>query len=105
LPRRWSPLSGLDATTAESLDRRVQDCVPEVDADRFLAVFEQYPEGDRGRYVACGGGPAIAVMRAARLLGATAGRVLRYSHSGVISGDYDGVVGYMAAIFARPHSS
>jgi MEMO1 family protein len=94
-----------DATTAESLDRRVQDCVPEVDADRFLAVFEQYPEGDRGRYVACGGGPAIAVMRAARLLGATAGRVLRYSHSGVISGDYDGVVGYMAAIFARPHSS
>ena len=90
-----------DAKTAETLDQRVQACVPGLDADQFLAVFEQYPEHERGRYVACGGGPAIAVMRAARRLGATAGRVLRYSHSGVISGDYDGVVGYMAAMFER----
>jgi MEMO1 family protein len=94
-----------DAKTAETLDSRVQACVPAVDADQLLTVFEQYPEGERGRYVACGGGPAIAVMRAARALGATAGRVLRYSHSGVISGDYDGVVGYMAAIFERPITS
>jgi MEMO1 family protein len=94
-----------DARTAETLDHRVQECVPTVDADRLLTVFEQYPEAERGRYVACGGGPAIAVMRAARALGATAGRVLRYSHSGVISGDYDGVVGYMAAIFERPIAS
>jgi len=91
-----------DANTAATLDGQVQACVPTVDADQFLAVFEQYPESERGRCVACGGGPAIAVMRAARVLGSTAGRVLRYSHSGVISGDYDGVVGYMAAVFERP---
>jgi AmmeMemoRadiSam system protein B len=36
-------------------------------------------------------------MRAARALGARSGRVLKYGHSGEISGDYDGVVGYVAA--------
>jgi MEMO1 family protein len=92
-----------DARTAASLDARVQDCVPEIDADRLLDLFEQYPEHERGRYVACGGGPAIAVMRAARALGATSGRVLKYAHSGEVSGDYDGVVGYMAATLSdRP---
>jgi AmmeMemoRadiSam system protein B len=38
-------------------------------------------------------------MKAARALGASAGRVLHYAHSGQVSGDYDGVVGYMAAAF------
>jgi AmmeMemoRadiSam system protein B len=47
--------------------------------------------------VACGGGPAIAVMLAARARGAREGRVLRYAHSGQISGDNSGVVGYLAA--------
>ncbi len=36
-------------------------------------------------------------MMAARALGARAARVLRYAHSGEVSGDYDGVVGYVAA--------
>jgi MEMO1 family protein len=88
-----------DATTAADLDGRVLGCVDRFDPEGLLEIFEQYPEGERGRYVACGGGPAIAVMLAARALGATRGRVLRYSHSGVISGDYDGVVGYAAAAF------
>ncbi len=86
-----------DASTATSLDRRVQDCVAALDPERLLQLFEQYPEHERGRYVACGGGPAIAVMLAARALGAREARVLRYAHSGEISGDYDGVVGYLAA--------
>ena len=37
------------------------------DADGLLELFEHYPEHERGRYVACGGGPAIAVMMAARV--------------------------------------
>ena len=36
------------------------------DPEGLLALFEEYPERERGRYVACGGGPAIAVMLAAR---------------------------------------
>jgi AmmeMemoRadiSam system protein B len=47
--------------------------------------------------VACGGGAAIAVMRAARALGAAEARVLKYAHSGEISGDHGAVVGYLAA--------
>jgi MEMO1 family protein len=88
-----------DAETARDLDARVLDAVNRFDADALLATFEQYPEQERGRYVACGGGPAIAVMRAARALGARHGRVLQYGHSGEISGDNSCVVGYLAAAF------
>ena len=86
-----------DATTAASLDARVRDAVAALDPDRLLQLFEQYPEGERGRYVACGGGPAIAVMSAARALGARTGRILKYAHSGDVSGDNTAVVGYLAA--------
>jgi AmmeMemoRadiSam system protein B len=88
-----------DAKTAAGLDARVQRCVAAFDPDALLDLFEQYPENERGRYVACGGGAAITVMKAARALGADEGRVLKYAHSGEVSGDYDGVVGYMAAAF------
>jgi AmmeMemoRadiSam system protein B len=88
-----------DAATAATLDARVQRRVEAFDAEGLLELFEQYPESERGRYVACGGGAAIAVMMAARALGARDGRVLKYSHSGEISGDNDGVVGYLAAAF------
>jgi MEMO1 family protein len=90
-----------DASTAASLDGQVQACVSAFDVDRLVALFEQYPEHERGRFVACGGGPMIAVMMAARALGATEGRVLKYAHSGEISGDNDAVVGYLAAAFGR----
>jgi AmmeMemoRadiSam system protein B len=86
-----------DARTASTLDARVVDCVDRFDADALHGEFERYPEGERGRYVACGGGAAIAVMRAARTLGAGTARVLKYAHSGEISGDYANVVGYLAA--------
>jgi hypothetical protein len=88
-----------DAETAKTLDGCVQEHVAAFDAEGLLDRFEQYPEHERGRYVACGGGAAIAVMKAARGLGATGGRVLKYAHSGEVSGDYDGVVGYLAAAF------
>lgn len=90
-----------DARTAEQLDGRVQECVAAFDPERLLQTFEGYPEGERGRFVACGGGPAIAVMLAARARGARHGRVLKYMHSGQISGDNSGVVGYLAAAFGR----
>lgn len=90
-----------DASTAASLDGRVQAAVRAFDPDALLHLFEEYPEGERGRYVACGGGAAIAVMMAARALGATDARVLKYAHSGEVSGDYDAVVGYLAAAFGR----
>jgi AmmeMemoRadiSam system protein B len=86
-----------DAATAVSLDSRVQARIDAFDPEGLLDLFEQYPEHERGRYVACGGGAAIAVMLAARILGARHGRVLKYAHSGEVSGDNSGVVGYVAA--------
>ena len=46
---------------------------------------------------ACGGGPMVSVLDAARRLGATQSRLLQYADSGDVSGDKSSVVGYMAA--------
>jgi AmmeMemoRadiSam system protein B len=93
-----------DAATAASLDRRVQERVAALDPEGLLELIEGYPEDERGRFVACGAGPAVAVMMAARRLGATEGRVLEYAHSGQISGDNAAVVGYLAAALGKPPS-
>jgi hypothetical protein len=86
-----------DAATAATLDGEVCDSIAAFSPERLLAVFERYPESERGRHVGCGMGPAISVMVAARALGAKEARVLRYAHSGEVSGDFQGVVGYVAA--------
>ena len=87
-----------DASTAEKLDGEVCRCVEDFSPERLQDLFERYPAGERGRHVGCGIGPAIAVMLAARARGAREARVLRYAHSGEVSGDFDGVVGYLAAV-------
>jgi MEMO1 family protein len=83
----------LDAGSAAAADRHVLDLVERFDADGLAALLRDRPDH------ACGGGPIVAVMRAARALGARAGRVLRYADSGDVSGDKSAVVGYMAAAF------
>src|SRR5262245_12590977 len=80
-----------DAETAASLDREVVADVEGLDPDRLMARLERRPEH------ACGGGPIVSVLRAARALGATASRVVQYADSGDISGDKSAVVGYLAA--------
>jgi MEMO1 family protein len=88
-----------DRATASRLDRATASLVAGLDADGLLAALERYPEGERGRYVMCGGGPAVSVMLAARALGATAAEVLELTDSGAVSGDHVTVVGYLAAVF------
>jgi len=73
----------------------VLDLVSAFDADGLQAALDANPEH------ACGGGPIVAVMRAARLLGATGARTLRYADSGDASCDKSSVVGYMAAAIGR----
>jgi MEMO1 family protein len=80
-----------DAATASRLDRVVLDCVERFDADALQAALADNPEH------ACGGGPMVSVMRAARLAGARDAAVLRYADSGDVSGDKSAVVGYAAA--------
>jgi len=87
-----------DARRAAELDGRVIEHVGRFDGDGLLSEFERYPENERGRYVACGGGAAIAAMWTARALGAIRATVLKRSDSGEVSGDTKRVVGYLAAI-------
>ncbi len=86
-----------DAERAASLDGVVIDHVTRFDADGLLAEYERYPPDERGRCVACGGGAAVAVMKAAATLGARDARVLCHADSGDVSGDKSAVVGYLAA--------
>ena len=94
-----------DAPTAERLDGRTAALVGRFDVEGLSAEFERYPDEERGRFVMCGGGPALAVMRAARWLGADEARVLARNHSGDVSGDRRRVVGYLAAVFGRARAA
>src|SRR5689334_2188941 len=77
-----------DAATASRLDAVVLDLVAKFDADGLQHALELQPEH------ACGGGPTVAVMRAAKELGARDAVVLDYADSGDVSGDKSKVVGY-----------
>jgi AmmeMemoRadiSam system protein B len=80
-----------DASTAARLDAVVIEQVEALDAGRLMDALEREPRH------ACGGGPMVSVMHAARQLGASTARVLRYADSGDVSGDKSAVVGYLAA--------
>jgi len=84
-----------DAATAADLDRVVIDCVQRFDPDALQAAL------DRNHEHACGGGPTVAVMRAAKLAGARDAVVLHHADSGDVSGDKSAVVGYLAAALGR----
>jgi AmmeMemoRadiSam system protein B len=84
-----------DARTASALDREVIARVDALDDEGLMSLLERRADH------ACGGGPMVTVLCAARALGATASRVLRYADSGDVSGDKSAVVGYMAAAVWR----
>jgi MEMO1 family protein len=86
----------LPAAQANAADAHVVADVADLAADRLMTRLEH------GSNVACGGGPMVAVMKAARALGASSATVLRYADSGD-AGDHDRsrVVGYLAAALCR----
>jgi AmmeMemoRadiSam system protein B len=88
-----------DAETARRLDAVVIDCVARLDPDGLQRALDRQPEH------ACGGGPTVAVMKAAKALGATTAWILDYADSGDVSGDKSSVVGYLAAAIGRPAPS
>src|SRR4029453_4235691 len=80
-----------DASTAQTMDAVVLREIERFDPEGLMLALEREP------HPACGGGPIVAVLHAARRLGATRARVLKYGDSGDVSGDKSSVVGYMAA--------
>jgi AmmeMemoRadiSam system protein B len=62
------------------------------------------PEGlvravDQHEVTMCGVRPGAAALHAARALGAKTGELVRYGHSGLVSGDHERVVAYAGVIF------
>lgn len=66
--------------------------VGRMDPEQLLAVTAQQ------QISMCGRVPSAAVLHAARLLGATRAEVVHRSHSGMVTGDDDRVVGYAGVI-------
>ena len=84
-----------DAAAAARLDAVVIDYVSRFEADGLERALNECPEH------VCGGGPTVAVMRAAKQLGAREAVILKYADSGDVSGDKAAVVGYLAAALGR----
>lgn len=81
---------------ANQLDQSMLDAIASFDPKRVIEVQQS------GRGQACGVLPLLAVMSAARGLGATEAHIFHYATSGTTSGDYSRVVGYGAGAFTRP---
>jgi AmmeMemoRadiSam system protein B len=80
------------ARTANAMDAVVVDHIERYDEDGLMNRLDLSHEH------ACGGGPVVAVMKAARALQAVRARVLRYGDSGDVgSKDKSRVVGYLSA--------
>ncbi len=84
-----------DYDAANALDRVIIEDVKDFDYDKLMTDLES------NRVEACGGGPIVSVMIAARMLGAESARILHHCNSGDITGEHDRVVGYLAAAFLR----
>jgi len=75
-------------------DRQAIECMLALDARGLWDVVM------REDISMCGFGPAIVMLTAAKLLGATSATLVKYATSGEVSGDYDSVVGYAGIIAA-----
>jgi MEMO1 family protein len=82
-------------TVANLLDGEMLRQVEAFDPDGVIQVENE------GKGFACGRGALAAVLWAAKELGADRAQVLRHATSGDVTGDYDRVVGYGAAVFTR----
>lgn len=77
-----------DARTAADRDQLAIDRILAVDPD---GLYRTVLENDISM---CGFAPAVSMLVACAQLGASSGRLIRYTNSGEASGDYDRVVGY-----------
>ncbi len=74
------------------LDSVFIDSVVNFDVEKLMRDLESE------RTEACGGGPAVAAMIAAKNLGATKSEVLHHCNSGDVTGNKSQVVGYLSAV-------
>jgi AmmeMemoRadiSam system protein B len=80
---------------ANQLDQAMLDAIATFDVDQVINAHNS------GKGQACGLLAVVAVMTAAKILGANKIQILNYATSGATSGDYSRVVGYGAGVFTR----
>ena len=82
---------------ANLLDKIVLTDIASFDIEKLMDDLETQ------RIEMCGGGPTVAVLRAAKLLGATRTEILQHCNSGDVTGEHDRVVGYLSAAAYKTH--
>lgn len=81
--------------TAKAKDKKALQELEKLDEKAFYSTIE-------GNHItACGYGPVVALVTAAKLLGAKKGRLLSYCTSGDVTGDYSAVVGYASVMLTK----
>jgi AmmeMemoRadiSam system protein B len=82
---------------ARRMDQVIVEDVRDFNETQLLADLETR-QGE-----ACGGGPIVAVLTAAKKLGADSVEIMHYCNSGDVTGDRSGVVGYLSAAVLKTH--
>ena len=73
---------------AEKNDRAAIETIIELNEDKLIRKIKEM------NITMCGYGPAVAMITAAKLLGAKNAKLIRYQTSGDVTGDKTSVVGY-----------
>jgi AmmeMemoRadiSam system protein B len=81
--------------SAQRKDKKALDAIEAMDEVRFQSVIEAY------NVSACGHGPIVALITAAKNLGGREAKLLCYATSGDVIGDRSSVVGYAAVCFMK----
>lgn len=81
--------------TASKKDKKALSALEKLDEEEFYSIVESY------HITTCGYGPVVALITAAKLLGATKGQILCYKTSGDVTGDYSAVVGYASVAVTK----
>jgi AmmeMemoRadiSam system protein B len=84
----------IPAEQARTLDHLALEPLERLEPEELHAVVHRH------NISMCGIAPAVAGAAAARLLGATAGRLVAYTNSGDTTGDYQQVVAYAGMVFS-----
>ncbi len=80
---------------AEKKDKKALSALEKLEERGFYSTVEGF------NITACGYGPVVAMVTAAKLLGARKGQILCYKTSGDVTGDYSAVVGYASVALTR----
>ena len=80
------------AAVAKEKDFKAIQKILDLDPEGLYSVVKEYG------ITMCGYGPAVAMLVACKLLGATKAELVKYANSGEVSGDYGQVVGYAGIV-------